>query len=648
MDNTLNDVLLAEESALGDFESRWEIAHRNAEIYGLEHWETKDRNRVLAQNRLPYVFDRTSHAMNTLLGTQRDTRFDISFYGRNREDELKAEILNALWKYNSDKCDFIHTESDVFQDGAVGGYGVFGLEADRKYDYRGDLKVYRVPFDQLIWDKSFRQYDLSDCYWMDHLCFYRKDELKKYYPDQAELIDLIGTEGNWIPKNKNLHLSRWYKPDKELIGVHKFYERDWTRKYVIWQKGNELPEETPYESEEDAAAEIQRRNQMLLGEVGMVLAASGQPMPEFEVLPIEVPIVKKSEVTIAGTLREPEVFDMGEFPFSVFFPYFHDGNYWSVIDRLKDPQTFINRMYSQIDYWIGTMAKGLLWVPKGIPPQDEEKIRESFSKTGGIVKTDAKYKPELIESRGPAPQLFSVLDRVEATLDESMGGANALGLKQTASESGRAVLARQAQAGLDHFVPLDNLRRTKQNLGVKIAHVLTRELTEPRTLRIIGDTLSVQAMQNRGVLQPSSRPNVGYMNVNDTPETSIKDLEVDVIVDEASHSVTKNQATLGAMVDLAKSGLLPGPMPPEVIAELSDLPESMKQVIIAHYQRLAQTSKEPVAKPVSINYKDLPPEAKMDVLNEMGLSANLMGVAAKEIIDKPHLTQKEQSGSTER
>lgn len=639
----LNDVFLAEESSLGEFEGRWKIAARNAEIYGLDHWESKDKNRIIAQNRIPYVFDRISHAMNTLLGTQRDTRFDIHFYGRNQEDELKSEILNAQWKYYSDICDYIHVESDVFQDGAIGGYGAFAADVDRKQDYRGNLKVYRVPYDQLIWDKTFRQYDLSDCYWMDHLCFYRKDELRKYNPERSELIDLIGTEGNWMPKNKNFNLSRWYKPDKELIGVHKFYERDWQRKYVIWEKGKELPEEMPYDSEEEAGAEIQRRNQMLLGDMGAQMIQSGQPFPEFEVLPIEVPIIKKTEAVVSGLLKEPEIFGMGSFPFSVFFAYFHDGNYWSVIDRLKDPQKFINRMYAQIDHWIGTMAKGLLWIDPRTPDTEANLIRETFGKTGGVIKT--KYPPQLIESRGPAPQLFSVLDRVEDGLENSMGGANFAGLKQTASESGRAVLARQSQAGLDHFIPLDNLRRTKQNLGEKIAYALTKEMTEPRTYRIIGDTLSVQAMQNQGILKQSIRPNVGYMNVNTDDYNTVRDLEVDVIVDEAQHSVTKNQATLSSLVDLAKSNMLPGPMPPEVIAELSDLPQSMKQIMIQHYQALAQQPKEDKMK-ISGSYKDLPPDVKMQILTEMGFQVDPGSVAVKEVIDKPHLTQKEKSGNS--
>jgi hypothetical protein len=59
-------------------------------------------------------------------------------------------------------------------------------------------------------------------------------------------------------------------------------------------------------------------------------------------------------------------------------------------------------------------------------------------------------------------------------------------------------------------------------------------------------------------------------------------------------------------------------------------------------QSIAQAQaekKEPLVKNVAVNYKDLPPDAKMDVLKQMGLSATTVGIAAKEIMDKPHLVK---------
>src|SRR3990167_4849697 len=107
----VKDVLLAEAQALSVFEVNWKTARRNAEIYGLEHWTTDEKKRLENQNRIPYVIDHITRPVNTLLGTQRDTRFDINFLGREQSDEIRTEVLNALWQYYSDLGDFIHVES---------------------------------------------------------------------------------------------------------------------------------------------------------------------------------------------------------------------------------------------------------------------------------------------------------------------------------------------------------------------------------------------------------------------------------------------------------------------------------------------------------------------------------------------------------
>jgi hypothetical protein len=217
-----------------------------------------------------------------------------------------------------------------------------------------------------------------------------------------------------------------------------------------------------------------------------------------------------------------------------------------------------------------------------------------------------------------------------------------LGLKQTASESGRAVLARQAQAGLDNFVPLDNLRRTKLDLGKKIAWFLTNEITAARKLRITGSTFEIQEMQKQGLLEPHPfKPTLGYMEVNTKPQNTIEDLEVDVVVGEAEFSPNRMQANLAAMTDAFKSGMVAVPPPPDVAIDMLPIPQELKE----RWKATLQPKEEPVSKGVSINYKDIPPDSKAQVLDKMGIPSNPQGIVAKEILDKPHLTQQETSGN---
>jgi hypothetical protein len=388
---------------------------------------------------------------------------------------------------------------------------------------------------------------------MSRFKYYRREALRQKYPDRKDLIDKISTERRWSGAKD--FTETYIKKGLDLIGVHEFYERAYKNIFLVSVDGKLGAIQTAYKTEEEAGAEIQKATELY-----NVAFLSGQiktPMPVMQIEPYSVSTIMKTEAVINAILSETGEHPLGDFPYKPFFCYFHDGEFWSVVDRLKDPQMFLNRMYIQIDHWIGTMAKGALWLDPRTDKAEQKKIEEAWGKTGGTIKS--KYEPKVLVSPGPAPQLFSAIDRAEVTMEDSMGGANQLGYKQTASESGRAVLARLQQAGLDHFVPLDNMRRTKSELGRNIAWYLSNEITTPRVLRIIGDKLSMQTL-SQGIEQfftkDEKRPNVGYLQINTSPENSLEGLEVDIVVDEAGHSPTKNQATLNSLADLGKAGVL--------------------------------------------------------------------------------------------
>jgi len=107
---------------------------------------------------------------------------------------------------------------------------------------------------------------------------------------------------------------------------------------------------------------------------------------------------------------------------------------------------------------------------------------------------------------------------------------------------------------------------------------------------------------------------------------SIEGLEMDVIVGEAAYSPNQMQAALSGITDLYKSmgGLLPPP-PKEVLIGLAPIPEELKQLWLQ--------VEVPSEDKISTNYKDLPLDAKLQVLERMGLSSNIMALAAKEVTD---------------
>lgn len=82
----ISEIIEAENYAISDFTPRWERAKENARFYALDPYTEDQKNRLRQQNRQPFNFDKTSHAMNVLLGTQREGRLDIQFLERTQED----------------------------------------------------------------------------------------------------------------------------------------------------------------------------------------------------------------------------------------------------------------------------------------------------------------------------------------------------------------------------------------------------------------------------------------------------------------------------------------------------------------------------------------------------------------------------------
>lgn len=626
----VSDIIEAENQSLSLFQPKWDEADRNAEMYGLDLWTKEEKDKFKEQGRIPYNLDRTNHAIGTLLGAQREGRTDIFFYPQSNDDELRTELYNAVWKYFANLYQYESVESDVFADGLVAKYGVFGCEIDKTRDPRGNVKVFRVPYNEILWDRNFREYGLDDAYWMSRMRFYQKDEMTAKYPDRAEIVKMAGQD--WGFTQNKVRQDRWYKPDKGLVGAREFYEKAYITKWFIWQSnaGELLPDKI-FKSKEEAEEFIGQLNAQY---VSAVLMGQADPMtaPSYEPQDFPITEVKKTVVVINGVLEEPHIVPLGDYPFSVYFPYFYDGDFWSAVDRIKDPQRFESRMFAQADHWISVMAKGLLVGSDKIPDAEWKKITEMWGKTGGAVRT--KWFKDILPvvSPGPAPQLFSLIDRAGEFGKETFGGANMLGLKQTASESGRAVLARQAQANLDNLVPLSNLSRTKHSLGTKLAWYIS-QITAPRVLRIVGDDIQMESLQKMGEYfkRSESRPSQGYLTINTEQQNSLEGLLVDVIVDEAQNSPTKNIQVLNQLTDFGKTGLLASPPPVEAIIQLLPVPYSFKQTWL---QSLQKQEPPPPADDISINFKDLPPATQEEVLKKMGLNADKVQLAIKQIFDK--------------
>ena len=113
--------------------------------------------------------------------------------------------------------------------------------------------------------------------------------------------------------------------------------------------------------------------------------------------------------------------------------------------------------------------------------------------------------------------------------------------------------------------------------------------------------------------------------------------EFDIKVEPTQMTPTMMQATLFQLIDAAKNGI---PIPPEMLVEY--MPMTNKAEIKKVMKQNAENQKpEPPKTALSINFKDLPIEAKAAILAENGIQVNPQSIAdQQDIAMRPQLMQK--------
>jgi hypothetical protein len=596
---TVDRVHSARFSAMSTFKEKWVKMQQNSDFVRLIQYSSDQLAKM--KNRVPYVLDYINSSINTLGGIQRDKRTEIYYYPVEPTDSLRTEILNLVKDSQLRRNDFTFLESDVFRDGIIEKVGGIGYEWSLEKNKNGALKTFRIPPRQFMWDLNAREYNKSDAMWVERNRLITKSELATLYPDNRKQIEKMSFDFDALQDAgfNTDYIQEVYDPKNGWLYLIEHYYKTYKPKFFIRNLTNGLIDEVYYDTQKDVDEEIRTRLQMFEQSINEAMARAPSmmlppPPPQFDTIKDTYPVITKCCVAGELGLEEDELKEPF-YPIDLYHPYFHDGDWWCPVDVQKDAQRYFNKMFSMIDHWIGSMSKGLLLGRTGADPSEKKRVREMFSTTGGFAEVENPNDYKLFESKGPAPQLFTMINVAQQNLEDNSGGRNFMGRKETASESGVAVQTRIEQGGLSGFVMFDNLRRWKQAVGEKVAWYLTTYMTTPQIVRIEGDELvqetlaKFQNTEAQGWFEKDPiRPGVGYLAVNSGKHNTLEQLKVDVVVDEARWSVNRSANILNQLnMAMQSNPGLAQTFPPEEMVDLLPLPYSTKEKIKARMKELA-------------------------------------------------------------
>lgn len=562
------------------FDEKLEIRNRNFDFYHGNQWTEAEILAHAKQFREPYVFNQIQRIVDNLVGTQTQTRLDSRVVGREPGDDKKEEVLNYIIKWVEQVNEIEIVETEVYLESLVGGSAAAIVRWIMEDYNHGYPKIELVPIDELQWDLNSKKMDLSDARWMARIKYMRVVDALEIYPQYEEEITAADTEtidnNGYISTQKSDYQERVLQAlsssmgdeDRRIVKMVEYYERYKIVQYIV--SDTIVGNIRVFDLKSDAEAYYSGLVEEYIHN-GEVLI--NDRMQSKVMISVTTKDAIMQSIMAGDRILYTQRIDYPDFPYVVNFAYYHEGDYWSFVDQLISPQTLINRFLSQWDYQIGASPKNAMMViesmlPRGLTIED---IRREASKTAPIFPVLNSMAIQPIPNQPINPELFQGIFFSIQHINDSAGGKNTLGLQENAAESGRAVIARAEQGGVGRLPLFDKLRIWRKNVMMRVVWLVKNYMPEDQILRIIGVNPDLQGVE-----------------LDDMDIDSLKEMKVDIEIDEAQKSDTMKERNFMALKELFQVTQLPPEITIPLMLEYSSLPRAKRDEIIKQIEQQKQ------------------------------------------------------------
>lgn len=559
------------------------VARRNYnwDFYFGRQYSQEELDKLKKQNRKPYIFNEIKPKVDHLIGSQTQTRMDVIIKGREVNDDAPALLMSEIMKYVDNAIDILDTETEVFKEAVMCGYfaTVTYWQADTsKY---GKPVTMKIPINELRWDGMARLNDFSDARWQARVMQVQRLTAMERYPEFIEEIENAGVSYIYTHQagdfqfsnlksstqilNQNNNVSGYYEPDRELIDVIEHYEYKVRPEY--WVINGVVGDIKKFDNKKEA---LDFHDGLIdqYEEDGFNLydVQTGDFMVAFDVYSKKVII---QTLIIGDICVYSQETGLADFPFVIGTGYFDEGYAQGFVDNLIDPQTYYNDTMSTIDYMIGASAKGALtvltpYLPKGWTIED---VRVELSNVSPIIPVISHGAIQPVQTQPITPELFRHRDVSREYMVTASGGQNALGLQNSASESGRAIEMRAAAGGTGRLPLFDSLKRWRKSVALRHIWWIKNYMSSEQIKRILG-------ISNK----------TPYIDLDDTLLNTLDEISFDVVIDETQQNSTIRQYQFQQVQQMLVQAQLPPQVTIPTLLEYSDLSESAKSKILTMLQ----------------------------------------------------------------
>lgn len=564
------------------FVPRNEKSRRNMHFCQVEQWTEGDRIAFEIQNRIPYILDQIGSKVNHLIGTQQSTRLDASVLAMERGDEAAAAQLSKLVKWSEQMNRIEDIESTIFRDAAIKAAGVSQVRWKMKDILNGYPAVEHIPLWQMVWDLATTEVDGSDIRWMARLQVQRQSSWIEQYPEYKDEIEMANVSyGNVVGSScfngidiYDIMTDRQYQETQSfgtmesigrggfLVGVE-YYERNIDYEYTVVDALQDAMIVFDNEGEASRYAEglkdgYSEGGELLMDERGndLVYVSTITKDCFYQTLIFGDKIAHKIKVNLP------------DFPYQIAYAYFDDGNYWSPVDSLIDPQILYNRLMSEWENQLGRANKDLTTVV--VPMLDNltmDDVNAMKSVTGASIPVKDQNAIKIHQNLPASPDIPIMLNTAADFMTTNVGGNNALGLQENAAESGKAVQYRQQAAGTGKLPLFDNLRRWRRKVTEMTVWLMKNFLDEAQVLRIVG----------------KNGKTVEFIELDNGILDTIREMRTDILISEQADTETSKQMQYATMMEVFKvaGDTIPAELKVMMMIEMGDMDPDMKEKLLS-------------------------------------------------------------------
>lgn len=538
--------------AADDMSSQWrQEAIELYDLYSGRQWSEADKLLREEQLKPALEFNLMAKYIDAVQGLQIANRMDMRFVPRELGDVKVNEILTSAADWARDGCSAWAHESEAWKDMLISGLGATETFIDFDDDPEGLIKVERREGVELWLDPTARKQNYLDARWMQRVRYMTQDEIESRWEDKAdevggsmgiEPIDTYGFEG--YIHNAN---DAWRYENDARGGMGK--KMTPVVEYQWFERNKMVRVFTPMGKKDLTPAQA---NQLC-----QVLEMRGIPYKKSSFRG-----KKYFRAFCAGNI----VLEKGESPYQNGFTYgFMTGkrdrnsNTWMGIGRsLKDPQHFVNKIFSEAVYILSTQAKGGLLAEEDAFV-DPKRAEDEWAKPDSIVWTEpgavreGKITPK---PQTPIPNGFhDFLNFAMQALPET-SGLNLEILGMTNKVQPGIVEAQRKQSAMTMIQwAFDSLKLYYDTHGRQLASYVRDYISDGRLIRIkSGDTQKYI---------PLIREQMTY--------------DFDVIVDESPTSANQKEKTFAVMMELLPIMAQSGQGIPPEFWEHSPLPSELAE-----------------------------------------------------------------------